>query len=84
MIALGTFSNLWQPIALRLYWKITVSIFYFQTFDNHKYMFDYMILNIIGLVGAFIANLVLYLTTLRASKNLHFNLLDTILHLSIR
>lgn len=55
-----------------------------QTFDNHKYMFDYMILNIIGLVGAFIANLVLYLTTLRASKNLHFNLLDTILHLSIR
>lgn len=55
-----------------------------QTFDNHKYMFNYIILNIVGLVGAFIANLVLYLTTLRASKNLHFNLLDTILHLSIR
>lgn len=68
-----------SPVILENY-----CIFYFQTFDNHKYMFDYMILNIIGLVGAFIANLVLYLTTLRASKNLHFNLLDTILHLSIR
>nr|XP_022339096.1 ATP-binding cassette sub-family C member 9-like isoform X1 [Crassostrea virginica] len=53
-------------------------------FDNDSYMHKYLLLNIVGLVGAFIANLVHYITTLRASKNLHFNLLDTILHLSIR
>ncbi|XP_055997063.1 ATP-binding cassette sub-family C member 8-like isoform X2 [Ostrea edulis] len=53
-------------------------------FDNDIYMHKYLLLNIVGLLGAFIANLVLYLTTLRASKNLHFRLLDTILHVPIR
>ncbi|KAK3084802.1 hypothetical protein FSP39_019339 [Pinctada imbricata] len=53
-------------------------------FDNSVYTRTYIILNMTGVLGAFIAGIILYLTTIRASRNLHRDMLGTILHVPMR
>ena len=55
-----------------------------QVFDSSWYSRNYVILNLTGIVGALIAGMALFLTTIRASVNLHQDMLDTVLHVPIR